>query len=381
MELTYLKEIETLYKCCKPNSYGKGVVTELIENPSDEEKITIAKFTKYMPNIKQWCIDWAGMNLKGAKKDIWKYLASRVDKATGTQAVRATSIPKFLIDALDDMEGEYLEHIKSDPVLDIFQATGKVVHKTKIKTSNKVSKLGLYDDVVKLCKQNNIKTIKTEDLEKIITYLERLCPVSYNKKLFGDLPEHLVEFRRELFQYFQERFPISRSQVLKNPDLFHKLRLGGYKPAELNVNFSEQGDISSYTYRRYLEDKECYIYFNRYSNDNVVVGLGHHQAKIQQPFCADESIIYLERKDITSIILPNIKNNLEIIKKYMDSPKHYYLKKENKVFSFNFDALALDIYYNENILVNPVSLANLKEEDIFNGKEPITIATELSSKI
>ncbi|AUG85389.1 hypothetical protein FDJ20_gp113 [Vibrio phage Thalassa] len=379
LNLTHLQaeKVTVFYKLCA----GHIKLSEL----SDEDMLRFCTSTKFCANAKRrgeqrWAMDWQGIGLDLHSKEydkIWAAVAEHVEGAP----VRAKNLPKKTIPAkLFQIPATIAEHLKEDEspaenVYNIFDATGKVVHKVQLEAF--ISGEGIVTPEKQAV--DFIKRLKLDlsQLAEVQRYLNRSVQAKTKKfrLIYMKLPDYLVELQDKLLD--------TKAKLLSEQDLpnlsyyIGKLGLQGYRFVEVEPVHDKQGDVSffkaldTYSFAE-LKDKD---FPSKGSYGIACPKLKQSNRPVQAP--RDTWHHYkLEKTDYLGAVLKNYRDHKDIIQEFTKKPKPFYITRDSldAPYKWNYEAIALDFYHTHNIAVHPEVFENTS---IFLDREPLEWLNEI----
>lgn len=370
-------KLTVIYKLCA----GICKISEL----SDEEKIYAATCLQRCKNTskgenERWGIDWAALGLtKLASKDrdgVWKEVAQI---ATGAPVIK-TSLARKTIpadwDAFPKLTDELLKHLNKDEtsfqnVYNIYEATGQVVHKRQLeKLTSDAGGDNTATKIIDMMKRLNPTIPQMAQIQKYMHLSIRNKTKAYKAKFL--LPEELLATRRYLAEKVVNIIPMVA--FLENKEkIIANLGLMGYHLAVVEPEYNTAGDIKYFKKVELLDavDAQQDVF------DDALIGLAHNDyaKKPTQTFRldSDKNLSKLTTKIYLDALVARYKANRDTIHKYLVTPKAYYINHED--YTWNFHNIALDIYCNEKLAVNPDTFYLVK--NLFQGKEPVEWLNEI----
>lgn len=373
-------KLSIIYKVYK----GITKISEL----DDDDKIVFATCTKRCMNTskgekERWAPDWQalGFSKLGSKERdaIWKRIAEFVHQAVQTKQ----SLPRKTMAAqwedFAELDEDTIKCINKEEtsfqnVYNIYEGTKKVVHKRQIeKLSDKLGGESADAKVIEVLKKLNPTIPQIAAIQRYINIAVRNKTKARIDMFL--LPEHILELRNKFRE--KEFSTIPLISFKKDAEkIIANLGLCGYRMALVTPVLNKQKDISYYKPAEILDVLQVKLL-----QTNELMGLASiykHEGRPTQMFMGltgDTVKTRITPKLYIDLILQRYEANKEVIDKYIDKPKSFYIKSiKDEPYQWNYEAIALDIFHNEKLALNPELFMLIP---IFQDKEPVEWLNEI----
>ncbi|QKN85623.1 hypothetical protein DIREPILLOW8_203 [Vibrio phage Direpillow8] len=357
-----------------------------LQELSDGELLRLSTFTKLYKNNTtkeiRWSADWIAMGLKLSKaehKQLWHKIAEHVMQAPVDPKKLPGKTIKIDYTVFVEPELGMLEFVQdnesvSQNVYNIYEATGKVVHALKLEDfiAGKVPARP-SEQVIQLMKSLKLPMEELTEVQRYITNSTKSSATGFRA--------HMLQLPKEL-QELRDKILAKPSMILAPIDLTNewgyklaKLGLRGYTLALIEPHLNAQGDIAYHksvdlfdiTEMHQVSDEQDYAFglasTRKPASNRPVLSFmdtwGHYK---------------LNKTKYINGIMEHYKDNREVIQKYLQTPKHFYIKRTDK-YEWDNLAISLDILHNENLSVHPDTFSIITNK--FQGKEPMEWINEI----
>lgn len=384
MSVLSLTHIQTekaalFYKLC-------AGITKLHEL-SDEELLRFSTFTKLYKNNKtqeiRWAADWIAMGLKLSKeehKQLWQRIAEHVMQAPVNKDRLPHKSLKIDYSAFAAPELGMLEFVRDDEsvsqnVYNIYEGTGKVVHALQLEDflSGKVPAKP-SEQVIQLMKSLKLPYEELAEVQRFITNSAKSRAKNFRAHML-QLPGELVN---RLDVIMEKEAPLITALDLSNDWGVKLANLGlqGYTLALIDPQYNSQGDVSFHKAIDLFEILELHQISDE--GQQYPFGLAStNKPSSKRPVLAvtdNQGHYRLSKTKYINGIMEHYKANRDVIQKYLDKPKPYYIKRTDK-YEWNNLAIALDILVNEKLPVHPDTFCLITHK--FQDKEPMEWLSEI----
>ncbi|BBL19180.1 hypothetical protein KIT04_011 [Vibrio phage KIT04] len=358
-----------------------------LDELDDDQLLRVATFTKLYKNNKtqeiRWSADWIAMGLKLSKaehKQLWQRIAEHVMQAPVDAKRLPSKSIKIDYSVFAEPTQDMLEHLVegesvAQNVYNIYEATGKVVHALQLEDfiAGKVPEKP-SEQVIKLMKALKLPYQELQEVQRYITNSVKARAKNFRAHML-QLP---TELTTRLDVILDRDTPLITATDLSNswPYKLANLGLQGYTLALIDPQYNAQGDISFHKAVDLFEISELHQIDDE--GQQYDFGLAStNKPSSKRPVLAvtdNQGHYKLNKTKYINGIIEHYQANRDVIMKYLQKPKPYYIKRTDK-YEWNNLAIALDILHNENLPVHPDTFELVKTK--FQGREPMEWLNEI----
>lgn len=358
-----------------------------LDELSDDDLLRVSTITKLFKNVKtkeiRWSVDWIAMGLtlsKAEHKQLWHRIAEHVHQAPVNIKELPNKTLKIDYSVFAQPELSMLEFIvegetAAQNVYNIYEATGKVVHAIQLsdflagKTPAKPS-----EEIIQMMKSLKLPV---SELRVIQSYILNSIKARAKSFRVSDmlLPKELYEI---LEKYSKQDTKITSAATLKEYTTLATLGLQGYTLAIVEPVYNKENDVAFYKCIEKCDLEDFDVLAKAGLERQYIFGLEYTGVPNSNRPVLTFKDMQGNHKLTPSIYLDalasNYKQHRELIKKYLETPKRFYIKRTDK-YEWNHLAIALDILHNENILVHPDTFYLTKSK--FGNRDPMEWINEI----
>lgn len=326
---------------------------------SDEHKLWVATSLKHCPNAtrahRQPCygIDWLSLGFTLTSKEyeaVWAKIAEMVEGCK-VQFVCKRSIPKSKVpfDTVDPAEIAKLDENAParEKIYDLYEATGKITHADLLSEVD----LKTRGDIVELVKKFKPNLEDLARLQKFINASAVAQVGNISKKTA--LPNEVQAKKDELMSITPKFLELTKSNMIA-------ASLYGYVFGSIKFDLDEEGDFINYRKGNLVSP----TVLNESRTKSDALGLVYAGIE-KKPVIYRTSNVFIQHGLMLGWLVEHYNEHRDIIRKYIDNPKPWYIYKKNKEqYAYNYYHITLDIYMNENIVIPPMVfylITNMKE--------------------